>query len=186
MENIALVLLFNKLFICPSYVLSANMEDAEKENVPNISIGDAILILLYANKKKPISGRLMLVKQVFLLAKEIIPSLKSKLDFFASNYGPFSSKFAQESDRLIAENYIDVEHIREGDFERYEFSLTKKGEEHARRVFENLPENLQRKIERKRKGWDQLGYRGILNLVYSKYPEYAVRSKVKERINNGY
>jgi len=51
------------------------MEEDKKDNetLNGLTVEDAILILMYANKDKPITGRLMFVKQIFLLSKEIIP-----------------------------------------------------------------------------------------------------------------
>jgi len=64
--------------------------------------------------------------------------------------------------------------------------LTDNGKERALISFSKLPNNYKDIISRKRKGWDQLGYTGIVRFVYAKYPEYAVYSKIKNEVENGY
>lgn len=153
-------------------------------NIQNLTVEDALLIMLYANKNKPINGKLMYVKQVFLLVKEILPQLDNDFKFYPANFGPYSKVFAQEVNRMINEGIISVERLsRENDEESFRFFLNEEFVERARQSFNKLPDNLKFKIMRKRKGWDQLGYTGIVRFVYTKYPEYTIYSKIREEVN---
>jgi len=135
-----------------------------------------VLAILYANDRKPIYGKLMLVKQVFLTAKEVEPGLDKELGFFAYNLGPYSTSLAQMVDSLIARQLVSAEGSG-GDFV---FSLTSEGRKAAEEAWNRLPSSTRELLARKRRAWDQLGYRGIVRLVYTKYPEYTGQSKIVE------
>ena len=147
-----------------------------------IIIDEWILILLYAQKDKPITGKLMFVKQAFLLAKDVFPSVEEKFKFYPASFGPYSKEFAKSVNKLIEKGYISMEAKEEEDKVIFRFRLSKKGVDIAKNAFTKLTEEDQKIIQRKRRGWDQLGYTGIVRLVYTKYPEYAIASKIKERI----
>ena len=135
-----------------------------------------VLAILYANDRKPVYGKLMLVKQVFLAAKEVEPDLDKALGFFAYDLGPYSPSLAQLVDSLVEKRLVSAEGSG-GDFV---FSLTTDGRKAAEEAWNKLPEVTRELLARKRRAWDQLGYRGIVRLVYTKYPEYTGRSKIIE------
>jgi uncharacterized protein YwgA len=149
----------------------------DTKNMP-LSADDWVLALLYANNRKPLHGKLMLVKQMFLVTKEMVPTLDDELQFFAYDLGPYSKVLAERVDALVQEGLISVEGSG-GDFT---FQLTPEGEQKAQRAMANLTDELKSLLERKRLGWDQLGYRGIVRLVYTRYPQYAGRSKIIEMV----
>ena len=150
----------------------------EESRIDSISIDEWILILLYAQKDKPITGKLMFVKQAFLLAKDVIPSLGARFKFYPYSFGPYSKEFAKSVNDLIEKGYITLE----VDNDIYRFRLSTKGKEIAEDAFNKLPDKYKMILKRKRRGWDQLGYTGIVRLVYTKYPEYAVNSKIVETV----
>jgi uncharacterized protein YwgA len=144
----------------------------------HLSAEDWVLALLSV-VDKPIYGRLMLVKEVFLIAKEIDTTLDKELSFFPYDLGPYSKVLAQKLNEMVSKELIEANSNvgEEGDFV---FSLTSKGRQEAQRVLGQLSPEVQELLRKKRRGWDQLGYRGIVRLVYSKYPEYAGRSRIRE------
>lgn len=133
-----------------------------------------VLAILYANNQRPIYGKLMLVKTVFLVAKEIEPSLERRLDFFPYDLGPYSKTLAEIVDSLVKGGLIEIQGSG-GDFI---FSLTNKGREAAMKASDRLPPAAREALDRKRRAWSQLGYHGIVRLVYAKYPEYTGKSKI--------
>ncbi len=140
----------------------------------NLNSTDWVLAILYANNQKPIFGKLMFVKEVFLVAKEIDQSLDQDLQFFPYDLGPYSKKLAELIDQLVQDSLVNVEGSG-GDFV---FELTNEGKRKAQIAFERLAPHIQQLLDRKRRAWDQLGYRGIVRLVYTRYPEYATKSKI--------
>jgi len=143
-----------------------------------MSAEDWVLALLSA-VDRPIYGRLMLVKEIFLIAKEMDPKLDKELDFFPYDLGPYSKVLAKKLNDMVARALIEVS-SKEGEDGEFQFSLTDHGREEAQRALGRLSNDARELLRKKRRGWDQLGYRGIVRLVYSKYPEYAGRSKIRE------
>src|SRR6266851_5212398 len=92
-----------------------------------LSAEDWILALLKASDR-PIYGRLMLVKEMFLISKEIAPHLEKELDFFPYDLGPYSKVLAQKLNEMVKEGLIEAssEEGTEGD---YVFTLTNRGKE---------------------------------------------------------
>src|SRR2546422_10574463 len=136
-----------------------------------MSAEDWVLALLSA-VDRPIYGRLMLVKEIFLIAKEMDPKLDKELDFFPYDLGPYSKVLARKLNDMVARGLIEVG-SKEGEEGEYQFSLTNKGREEAQKALSRLTDNVRELLQKKRRGWAQLGYRGIVRLVYSKYPECA-------------
>ena len=133
-----------------------------------------VLAILYANNQRPIYGKLMLVKTVFLVAKEIEPSLERRLNFFPYDLGPYSKSLAEIVDSLVKGGLVEIQGSG-GDFI---FALTQKGREAAMKASERLPPATRGVLDRKRRAWNQLGYHGIVRLVYTRYPEYTGKSKI--------
>lgn len=155
----------------------------KKEAVVNsLTNEEWVLSLLHANNDKPIYGKLMFVKQLFILANDIFPNLSDRFKFYPSHYGPYSDVFARTVKELIKRDLVKVDTETDGKTITYIFTLTEKGKEKAKSAFEGLPQNYQETMSRKRRGWDQLGYRGIVRFVYTKYPEYTTKSKILDMI----
>lgn len=63
--------------------------------------------------------------------------------------------------------------------------MTDKGVEKAEILSKNLDEKTKQTLENLRREATQLGYRGVLRYVYSRYPEYTTASKIRERVLHG-
>lgn len=158
------------------------LDRARQSDEKKMLIGDIILILFYSQKDKPIFGRTMLIKQLFLVFTEILEGNNIKTQnpkFIPHNFGPYSFTVMQIVDDLWFSRSIIVEGRKRSRKEA--FSLTKEGEIRARKLFLNLNEDLQNTLREKRVGWDQLGTDGILNYVYKKYPKMIENSRIKSR-----
>jgi hypothetical protein len=142
---------------------------------------DAVLILLYAHKEKPIYGRTALIKQLFLFFEEVVK--KREIDaqeprFVPYRFGPYSFVMMNTVDSLWHSGYIAIEGKKNSKKER--FLLTEGGEKMASELFRHLPDEVQRDIQEKRKSWDQWGG-DILQYVYTCYPRYKERSELKKK-----
>lgn len=144
------------------------------------TISDTILLLMGSHPDKPIFGRVLLMKQTFLLTKEVLTEDEVQdAKFVPYRFGMYSFSVGNALTNLEYSGYIKRGGRKNSKLEQ--FLLTDKGRQYISEVFKSLPEELQEKIREKRKGWDQLGYDGILRLVYQKYPEYKEESRIKER-----
>jgi hypothetical protein len=164
--------------------LSKLVKALKDENKPILTVRDLILILLYAQKSKPIKSRIMLFKETFLLYNEILQKYKEQLiiqnpKFFSYKYGPYSYEIAEALKQLYWSGLISIEGKK--NTKKETFKLTKRGLEEAERIFKRLPPALQEEIIKMRIGWDQLGIDGILRYVYAKYKGYTDKSKIKDK-----
>lgn len=146
---------------------------------------DWLLALLYANNQKPIYGKLMFIKELFIAAHEIdeiSENLLNTFKFYPERYGPYSHILDNALEKLKAENLIEIKEETVGSSIRYIFYLTEKGKKPAENFYNTLPKNARDKLTKLKRGAEQLGYMGILKHVYTHYPRYALASKIKEEI----
>ncbi|AGB02515.1 hypothetical protein [Methanoregula formicica] len=158
------------------------IDEAKDSHQKKMLISDIILILFYSQKDKPIFGRTMLIKQLFLVFTEIMEKNKIETQnpkFVAHNFGPYSFTVMQIVDDLWFSHHLMIEGRKKSRKEA--FSLTENGEKRAHELFTGLDPGLQKSLKQKRIGWDQLGTDGILNYVYEKYPKMTENSKIKTR-----
>jgi uncharacterized protein YwgA len=149
------------------------------------SSGSWLLALLYANNQKPIYGKLMFIKELFIAAHEIdeiSETLRNVFKFYPGRYGPYSHIFNDAIENLKEENLIEVEEETIDNSTRYVFYLTEKGKENAENFYNTLPGNAKDKLTKLKRGAEQLGYTGILKHVYTHYPRYAMGSKIKGEV----
>lgn len=159
------------------------LADAKQSQKRKVLIGDLVLALLYAHPDKPIFGRTMLVKQVFLLFNEVLSGTDLEIQnpkFVPHNYGPYSFTVMQIVEDLWFSRFISVSGRKNS--RKESFKLTTEGRERAAESFKKLDPELQRDIINKRVGWDQLGTDGILRYVYENYPDMKVNSKRSESL----
>jgi len=135
-----------------------------------------LFALFVADKAAPIRGRIRLVKQVFLMAKQVQPELARIMRFFPYLYGPYSNPVAEAINGLIDGGYIRT-YKDDGE---YVYELTEKGQQTGRERVADIPEETMQKIVRLKKTTQELSIRELLKLVYRTYPEYAVYSKGRE------
>jgi len=159
------------------------IDQSESDDSHKLLISDLFLVLLYAKREKPIYGRTMLIKQLFLLYNEVFDKFQQinlqEPNFIAYDFGPYSFKSMKILDDLRFSKEISVDGKK--NTKKESFSLTEKGTVIAKEKFKTLPPSLQKELENKRIGWDQLGTRGILNYVYERYPNMKENSKIKRR-----
>lgn len=176
----------------------------------------ALLLLLYLplnnENERSVKGNTRLQKMMFIFEKEIYPILKPSLyyeqpEFFAFDYGPFSSqvlddlqffiniKFIIEKDLNYNSNYDEAynyEMYEYGDYEYskkisdksyIEYSLSNKGIEFVKNKISPLfnTEQLNLLSEFKIK-INNTPLKAILKYVYQKYPDMTGKSKIKDII----
>ena len=137
---------------------------------------DFILLLLNAVNKKKINGKLCFQKEMFLVVKEICPDLEDDLNFEPYHYGPFSKKLAILLDQLERDSLISIDRFAD----TCNYSITSEG---VKKVSElNVSPEIIEKISNLKIASNKLGYKGLLRYVYFNYPEYAEKSKIKNRV----
>lgn len=142
------------------------------------SLHDLIMILLYA-QDKPIHGRTLLIKELFLLYMRQLRNDTQNPKFVPYRYGPYSFQLMESVNALNLSGYLQIAGRKNSKAES--FTLTDKGKKIAKKIFDKLKKETKNKIIEQRKGWDQLGTDGILNYVYTHYPKYKKKSILKKR-----
>ena len=143
-----------------------------------ISLVGLILLLLYA-QDKPIHGRILFMKELFLLYHEILSKKVEDPKFVPYIFGPYSFHLTELINNLQIDGYLKVTGKRNARNES--FMITEKGKKRIRPVYKRIPKTTCKVIERQRKGWDQLGTHGILNYVYTNYKKFKTKSLLKNR-----
>jgi uncharacterized protein YwgA len=131
---------------------------------------EAILALLGANDGAPITGKTVLIKQVFIMAKEIAPEIDPALEFYPYQIGPYSSVLAKLLNEWIKKGIIHANK----DGRDWVFSLSEKGQQYFCEMTGKLSPKQFEQIEKMKSSTAEWGTKGILNYVYERYPEYAV------------
>jgi uncharacterized protein YwgA len=150
--------------------------ETEKQDANDPEILAAILTLLAANDNASINGRIMLVKQIFIMAKEILPELSDPMHFFPYQWGPYSNVVANTVNQLVDDELISVEKDGREDV----FSLTPAGMKAAEKATKSLPKDAKLDIAKMKHTTQEVGLRRVLQFIYSNYPQYAVHSRGKE------
>ncbi len=141
-----------------------------------------ILIFLFANQKSKIHGKLMFAKELFIASNEIEQlsrDLKQTFNFYPSHYGPYSDVFENSLRKLETTGAIITTEETIDDKTRKIYEISYKGANRIEKFYEDLPEIVKERISRLKRGAGQLGYMGILKHVYTPYPEYAIKSRIK-------
>ena len=169
-----------------------------------ISKAELLALLLYVkgpkgNIAEEIVGKTRLMKFMFLLLKEanLEKYLSEESSFEAYKYGPFDieiydildaleeldvievrSKMTIESLEIENENISDlISEIEETYDASTIFKLTEYGKEKTIEIYNEVPEDILRKIENIKIIWSKKPLIQLLHYVYTKYPDYAKMSE---------
>ena len=135
-----------------------------------------ILLLLNANNREKINGKLCFQKEVFLIVKEICPKLDEYLNFKAYHYGPYSKNLVNLLNDLENNSLISIENHKNS----CSYSITMEGVEKLSQV--DVSEDILTKISNLKRNSQKWGYEGLLRYVYFNYPDYTEKSKIVNQI----
>jgi len=144
------------------------------------TLSDAVLFLLYADRK-PIKGKTKQQKEVFLALKLVLDKIPIQpVPFRKHRFGPYSEEVEYTIDQLVFSNYLKVSG---GDKRSNQFSIniSPNGMNYIKDKFNELPKDIQEKLHKSREEWDTHTPEGILNVVYTHFPEYLKNSVLKNR-----
>jgi len=158
------------------------LSNRASEGAPRWDVRQVLLALL-GSISRPVINRIVLMKEVFLLEKEEARDLDvniSQLGFIPYDYGPYSKQVDDAIRELERTGRILID--REAQGQKEIINLTKEGKLEAEVVLGMLKDDKLELLRRKRKGWDQLGYSGILQKIYDEYPAYRSKSKIADKV----
>ena len=163
------------------------------------------------NFSSPIAGITRLDKMMFILSKtnEFTALFEGDYEFIPYNFGPFATELLDDIEALVEEGLVnrkksseihdasetrDAEIVDEETGELYDsevnwdmysydiYSLTTKGEEIAKRIFNAAQLIQQKRIIELKSVFNKMPLTSLLRYVYEKFPTYAERSKIKDEI----
>lgn len=182
---------------------------------------DILLLLLYSPGKtgkpnEPIVGRTRLIKMLFLFKKEALAhfsrgteiSDENFYEFFAWNFGPFSSQVYDDLMFFTLRGFIEPsaapqESLPESEeewakwmdesganetaepFDPYEeetFRLTETGMAFTKQIYDSLSQSQQKLLHQFKSRLSAAPLRAILRYVYKTYPEDSSNSLLKEEV----
>jgi hypothetical protein len=144
----------------------------EKGEIPEIPLKNWILALFHDEDKKSSKDALSITFEVFILIKEIIPSLEPKLDFRSKGYGPYSEKVALSMKQLLATNMLTLTEKDPEAFGGSSYVLTEAGAKKAEKILYKLPKTLRDELKLMDTVTTKMGIIGMIQYIYSIYPEY--------------
>ncbi len=164
--------------------MSGNPPGQATTGIPDMSHADWLLVLLGADNGRPVRGRTVFVKEMFVIGKEVVQQVDEKFDFFPSRYGPYSAFFQPNLDALVSRKLVHEEEAvglsrQFGGEARMDYSLTPNGSEAAAALRARLPAAIAARVDEYKRTLSSLGFWGLIRYVYSAYPEYTIASELK-------
>lgn len=151
---------------------------------------DSIILLLYARRERAIMGRTVMQKELFLMYNEILTKKEfaelRRVDpnFVPYKFGPFSFKMSSALASLIFRGKVAKSGVKNWE----KFYITEDGKHLAIELMSTFPNelvsNLLETLYTKRKGWDQLGRRGLIIRTKMLFPQYYEFSIIGDRYSN--
>ncbi len=154
----------------------------------DLNLKDQILLLLYSQKDRPIYGRTLLFKELFLFYKEMLENNEYELNainpqFIPYRFGPFSFPLSSSLTGLVVAKMIKVSGRAKSNMET--FSLTEDGIKMAKLSYRRIPEKFVSEffeiLQERRVGWDQLGRAGIVRYAKAMFPKYALENRLSNK-----
>ena len=118
------------------------------------------------------------MKSAFLLQQEA--GLNLGYDFIPYKYGPFSKEVYEDIEEL--EKNLLVERVKpKKDLEMTEIRLIEEFKDWTEKIIDSLPEDIKEIVKAYLEKYGKMELNELLDYVYAKYPDYAVKSKRKRR-----
>jgi uncharacterized protein YwgA len=164
------------------------ISDMASMDVADLDPKELILTLLHYSDGS-IPGALYLQKLVFLAVnedKETRIALEKKTNFRPLNFGPYSDPVRKAVAELESKGLVISKNQLANKYNREVFMLTEAGRRMSSEQVRKLSQGAREYLRNLCLAARQLGYSGILRYVYSKYPESASKSRIKEEVFRSY
>lgn len=115
------------------------------------------------------------MKGSFTVAMLGTPEMKAQFDFRPYDYGPFDASVYRARDALLGRGLLSSD--RTGRYSSY--SLTERGREHAATLRAELPDGQAEWLRQIGRWVSSKSFNDLLEEIYARFPEYAVRSKLR-------
>ena len=149
--------------------------------IPQITERQAVLLATIYYHQNIVEKPAMVtvaMKSAFLLQQEA--GLNLGYDFIPYKYGPFSKEVYEDIEEL--EKNLLVERVKpKKDLEMTEIRPIEEFKDWTEKMIDSLPEDIKEIVKAYIEKYGKMELNELLDYVYAKYPEYAVKSKRKRR-----
>ena len=154
--------------------------------IPRLEPSDWIVLWLSLDGLNRVRGKTRLMKQLFVVGREVVPQAFESFGFFPHRFGPYSQVLENALGNLQERAFISVvshtdspENVLTTDVKRYDYILTDLGQERARTVLSGMPDDVVQSLVRHKRVLSKMGYYGLLSYVYGNYPEFTTMSELE-------
>lgn len=134
---------------------------------------DWLLIVINAGRGSPLTP-VQLQKSLFLLGQNYRQVLGAPFyDFVAYNYGPFSVEIYKDAEMLQTEGLVE---LRRDGRQWPEYALTRVGQEKAKVLRGQVPDNVSDYIEKVVPWTQSLSFPELVRAIYQAYPAFRANS----------
>ena len=139
---------------------------------------ELVLLVLGACDGEHVTGITRLTKMVFLSEKEVLTEpddMKERFRFVPDKFGPFTTEMYDQTEFLETVGMLE----RDGK----KFQITGKGRRFLEaKTYCRTPERIIHGISDLKERHNRLDLDDLLARVYTAYPEYAIRSEMRDRV----
>lgn len=139
---------------------------------------ELVLLVLGACGGSPVAGMTRLTKLVFLSEREVLTGrgdMRERFRFVPDKFGPFTTEMYDQTEFLESVGMLERDEKR--------FQITGKGRRFLEaKTYRRTPRRIVRGISDLKEKYAPLELDDLLAHVYTTYPEYAIRSEIRDRV----
>jgi len=154
----------------------------EKGDIPQMPLKSWFLAMIRDKDHARVRDALSIMYEAFIFSKEILSPIEAEFEFKNSNQGPYSEKVAHSVKGLLSSNMLKTKKDESSATGLYNYVLTDSGIKEAEKTFHKLPVAMREKIEFINFITRKMGLTGMLQYIYSIYPEFVYLAEGGEDI----
>ncbi len=145
----------------------------EKGDIPQMPLKSWILAMIRDKDQARARDALSIMYEAFIFSKEVLFSIESQFEFKSSNQGPYSEKVALSVKDLLSSNILKTKKEKSSTGGPNDYILSESGIKESEKTFHKLPVAMRDKIEFMNFITGKMGLTGMLQYIYSIYPEFV-------------
>jgi len=145
----------------------------EKGDIPQMPLKSWILAMIRDKDQVRPRDALSIMYEAFIFSKEILSPIESEFEFKITSQGLFSEKVAASVKILLSSNMLKNKEDESSVGGLNGYVLSESGIKEAEKTFHKLPVAIREKIEFMNFITAKMGLTGMLQYIYSIYPEYV-------------
>lgn len=154
----------------------------EEQDPPEMPVKNWVLAMIFDKGERRSRDALSIMYEVFILTKEVLPSIEPKFEFERNCFGPYSEKVAKSMRQFLSTNLLEMKENDSTATGGFDFLLTESGAQKAGKIIQKFSESLRGNMEFMKLVTAHMGLTGMLQYIQSIYPEYVYLHERGENI----